>query len=94
MTIPIPNLNLSAGGGTSRADNSAGLQLSSNSPFDFDHSGWVVNFGDGATVRAEGNSGANQTAQTPSGAGGAGLLSGINPVYIGAALAVLFLMRR
>lgn len=96
MTMPIPSLTLSAGGGgPSSADSSAGVNVSTNTPFDFDGSGWVVNFGDGNTVRAEGNSGANQAAQSPAGAGGLlGGLSGINPNMLLIGAAVLLMLRK
>ncbi|WP_373987009.1 hypothetical protein [Duganella sp. BuS-21] len=65
-----------------------------NSPFNFDGSGWVINFGDGNTVKASGNSGANEAAQTP--ATGGSLLGnlGINQNMLLIAAVVLLLMRR
>ena len=93
--MTMPNMSASAGGGgPSGSNSSAGVQLSSNTPFNFDGSGWVINFGDGNSVKAEGNSAANASTQTPAGAGG-GLLAGIdqNMLLIGGA-ALLLLMRR
>jgi hypothetical protein len=90
----MPNLSVSAGGGgPSGSDSSAGTQVSTNSPFNFDGSGWVINFGDGNSVKAEGNSAANASAQSPAGAGG-GLLAGIDTNMLLIAAAVLLLMRR
>jgi hypothetical protein len=92
----IPNLSLSAGGGgPSNANSSAGVNVSTNSPFNFDDSGWVINFGDGNTVKAEGNSGANQSSQSPATSSGLlGNLGGINPNMLLVGAAVLLLMRR
>lgn len=95
--MPIPNLSLSAGGGgPSHANSSAGVGTPINTPFNFDGSGWVVNFGNGNTTEARGNSGANQAAQSPSGNGGGGLLAGLgfDPKYLLLAGAVYLLMRR
>jgi hypothetical protein len=96
MTMPIPNLTLSAGGGgPSSAGSNAGVQVPVNTPFNFDGSGWVINFGDGNSVKAGGNTGANQSAQTPDGAGsGGGLLAGINPNMLLIGAAVLVLLRK
>jgi hypothetical protein len=52
-----------AGGSSGTANN--GLSLPMSTPFDFDSSGWVVNFDSpGAKTTATGNTGANQTTQT------------------------------
>jgi hypothetical protein len=93
----MPNLSLSAGGGgPSSASSSAGVNPSTNTPFNFDDSGWVINFGDGNTVKAEGNSGANQSAQSPVGGGALGGLGlgNINPNMLLIGAAVLLLLRR
>lgn len=70
-------LSASAGGGGPAASSSnAGVSVPINTPFNFDGSGWVINFGDGNTAAATGNKDANQASQTPSG-GVAGLLAGL-----------------
>lgn len=92
----MPNLSVSAGGGgPSTANSSAGVNVSTNTPFNFDGSGWTINFGDGNTVKTAGNSGANQAAQSPAtSAGLLGSLAGINPNMLLIGAAVLLLMRR
>lgn len=99
MALPIPSLNLSAGGGgPSGATSNAGVSTPISNPFNFDHSGWVVQVNsDGNTVSATGNKDANQTTQTPGGVGGAGLLgglAGINPMLILAAVAAYLVIKR
>lgn len=92
----MPNLSVSAGGGgPSNANSSAGVNVSTNTPFNFDGSGWVINFGDGNSVKAEGNSGANQAAQSPAASAGLlGSLGGLNPNMLLIGAAVLLLLRR
>ncbi|MBV6324365.1 hypothetical protein [Duganella violaceipulchra] len=91
----MPNLSVSAGGGgPSNATSSAGVNTSTNTPFNFDDSGWVINFGDGNAVKAEGNSGANQAAQSPASGGLLGSLGGLNPNMLLIGAAVLLLLRR
>jgi hypothetical protein len=94
--LPIPSLTLSAGGGgPSGATASNGIGTPISNPFNFDDSGWIVNFGNGNNANATGNRDANQTAQTPS-AGGAlgGILGGIQPNMLLLAAAAYFLLRR
>jgi hypothetical protein len=91
-------ISLSAGGGgPSGSSSNAGVQTPISTPFNFDGSGWVINFGDGNEVRAAGNTGANQTQQTPESAGGgasSGLIPGIHNQTLVIAAVVLFLMMR
>lgn len=94
MAIPIPNLSLSAGGGgPSGATSNAGVTPQSTNPFTFDNSGWVVNLhSNGASIDAQGSTGAGNTAQSPT-AGGA-LLGGMNPMLLAVAVAAYLLLRR
>lgn len=89
------NLSLSAGGGGPsgvNSDNGFGTPIST--PFNFDHSGWVVNFGDGNSTTATGNRDANQTSQTPSGGMSIGsLLGGLDPKWLLLAGAAYLLLR-
>lgn len=64
--LPIPSLTGGAGGSAGPANGTAnnGLSLPMSSPTNIDGSGWVVNFGNGNSTDAKGNSGANQTQQT------------------------------
>ena len=90
----MPNMSVSAGGGgPSGSDSSAGVQTSANTPFNFDGSGWVINFGGSNKVNADGNSGANTATMPQSGAGG-GLLAGIDSNMLLLGGAVLLLMMR
>ena len=71
MVAPVPGLpmplQLSAGGGgPGYATSNAGVGTPISNPFNFDGSGWVINFGNG-----------NSTTQTPSGQTAGGLLSGM-----------------
>lgn len=92
-TTFAPQLS-AGGGGPSNATSSAGINSALSNPFNFDHSGWNVNLhSNGASLSAQGNTGANATDQRPTGAGGGagGLLGGIDPLYllIGAAAFLL-----
>lgn len=88
-------ISLSAGGGgPSSAQSSAGINTAQSNPFNFDNSGWVVNLNsNGASLTARGNDGANDTSQSPSGAGG-GALGGINPLYLMLAAAAYLLIKK
>lgn len=80
VTMPsLPSLSLSAGGGTSGSSSNAGVSVPVNTPFNFDSSGWVINFGDGNSSSATGNRDANGTTQTPATTTGAGILGGLSP---------------
>jgi len=62
----IPSLTGGAGGAAGPASGTAnnGISLPLSTPTNIDGSGWVVNFGNGNTSKAGGNSGANDTRQT------------------------------
>lgn len=94
----VPSLSASAGGGGPSASGSnAGVQTPNSNPFNFDGSGWVVNIhSDGNTATASGSKDANGTQQTGSPGGAAGLLAGIDPLYlvIGGVVFVLMMRRR
>lgn len=95
--LPLPtSLSLSAGGGgPSGATANNGISTPISNPFNFDDSGWIINFGNGNSASATGNKDANQTTQTPStGAGLSGLLGGIQPDMLLLAAAAYFLLRR
>jgi hypothetical protein len=84
MTMPgsMP-ISLSAGGGgPSGSSSNAGVQTPISNPFNFDGSGWVVNFGGSNTTSTRGNEGANQTdqTQTPAGAGGLSSALGLGSI--------------
>jgi hypothetical protein len=75
MPTAMP-ISLSAGGGgPSGASSNAGVQTPISNPFNFDGSGWVINFGNGNSTSAKGNEGANQTDQTQTPAGTPGGLA-------------------
>lgn len=88
----MPGFSLSAGGGTSGSSSNAGVSTSASNPFNFDHSGWVINFGDGNSTTATGNKDANATAQTPNASGGAGILGGMSMSTICLLVAAWFLL--
>jgi hypothetical protein len=95
MLPPTPPSISAGGGGPSAATSTAGINSALSNPFNFDSSGWNVNLhSNGASLSAQGNTGANATEQRPSGGAGAaagGLLGGIDPLYllIGAAAFLL-----
>lgn len=90
----MPNLSASAGGGgPSSSSSNAGVGTPISNPFNFDGSGWIVNFGNGNSASATGNKEANQTAQaTPSGLGG--ILSGANMNLVILGAVVILLLRK
>lgn len=93
VTMPaMPSLSLSAGGGTSGSSSNAGVSVPINTPFNFDGSGWVINFGDGNSTTATGNKDANASTQTPSAGGSSGLLGGMSPSTILLLVAAYFLL--
>lgn len=99
MMAGMPSLSMSAGGGgPSGSSSNAGVQTPISNPFNFDHSGWIINnHSDGARMTASGNKDANHTTQTPEGAGGglSGLLGGMNPlILVGGVIVFLYLRRR
>lgn len=83
------------GGGPSSAGSNAGVQTPISNPFNFDGSGWVINFGAGNTTNAGGNSDANGTQQSGTPQGLSAMLGGLDPamLLIGAVV-VLVIMRR
>jgi hypothetical protein len=85
-------ISLSAGGGTSGSSSNAGVALPINTPFNFDGSGWVINFGDGNSSSATGNKDANASQQTPSAGGSSGLLGGLSTSTVLLAVAAYFLL--
>lgn len=92
-------ISLSAGGGgPSGSSSNAGVQTPISNPFNFDGSGWVVNFGGSNTTSTGGNKDANRTdnAQTPPGVLGglSGALGGIDPVLLAVAAGAFLLMRK
>ena len=93
MALPTISPSFSAGGGgPATAQSSSGVNSALSNPFNFDNSGWNVNLhSNGASLSAQGNSGANPTTQTPSGGGGA--LGGINPIYLMIAAAAYVLLK-
>jgi hypothetical protein len=62
----LPSLTGGAGGAAGPASGTAnnGLSLPLSTPTNIDGSGWIVNFGNGNTSDAKGNTGANNTQQT------------------------------
>lgn len=72
LSFPMPAIPGLSGfpsltGGTAGPANGTannGLSMPLSTPTNIDGSGWVVNFGNGNTTRASGNSGANDTHQT------------------------------
>jgi hypothetical protein len=91
----LPNLSLSAGGGgPSGSSSNAGISTPITTPFNFDGSGWIVNFGNGNSSDATGNRDANRTTPT-SGIGGlSGMLGGISPNMIVLAAVAYLLLRK
>jgi hypothetical protein len=89
-------ISLSAGGGgPSSSGSNAGVQTPISNPFNFDGSGWVVNFGNGNTTTANGNKDANGTQQTGNTPGGLGaLLGGMDPLMLLMIGGALLLMKR
>lgn len=101
MVAPVPGLpmplQLSAGGGgPGYATSNAGVGTPISNPFNFDGSGWVINFGNGNSTTASGNKDANSTTQTPSGQTAGGLLSGLgfDPKWLLLGAAAYLLMKR
>jgi len=101
MVAPVPGmpmpLQLSAGGGgPSTATSNAGVGTPISNPFNFDGSGWVINFGNGNSTTASGNKDANGTVQTPSGQTLGGVLGGLgfDPKWLLLAGAAYFLIKR
>lgn len=93
MVMPALPISLSAGGGgPSGSSSNAGIGTPIGNPFNFDSSGWVVNFGNGNSTTASGNKDANGMTQTPSGQTVGGMLAGFDMKWlllIGAAYLVL-----
>lgn len=90
-------LQLSAGGGgPSTATSNAGVGTPIGNPFNFDGSGWVINFGNGNSTTASGNKDANGMTQTPTGGTLAGTLGslGFDPKWLLLAGAAYFLLKR
>lgn len=91
--IPTPPSISAGGGGPSGSSSNATTGTPISNPFNFDSSGWVVNFGNGNSTTATGNRDANQTAQTTPGAG-LGAMLGFDPKWLLLAGAVVLLIRR
>ncbi len=80
MGMGIPSLTGGAGGaaGPATGTSNNGISMPNSLPVNIDGSGWVINFGNGNSSKAGGNTGANQTQQTAtpnatsSGSGGNG----------------------
>lgn len=96
MVMPSMPISLSAGGGgPSSSGSNAGVQTPISNPFNFDGSGFVVNFGGSNKTNAGGNSDANATSQTGTPGGSSGLLAGIDPAMLMlGGVVLLVLMRR
>jgi hypothetical protein len=99
MALSMPGsmpISLSAGGGTSGSSSNAGVSTPISNPFNFDDSGWIINFGDGNSSSATGNKDANLTSQTPAASLGGigGLLGGISPTMLLLAAAAYLLLKR
>jgi hypothetical protein len=99
MPAAMP-ISLSAGGGgPSGSSSNAGVMTPISNPFNFDGSGWVVNFGGSNTTTAKGNEGANQTdqTQTPSGAGSLASslgLGSVDPMLLLLGVGAFLLLRK
>ncbi len=97
--MPMMPLSLSAGGGgPSGASANNGISSQLSNPFTFDNSGWIINqHSDAAALTASGSKDANATQQSqpaPAAAAVAGLLGGINPLYLAGAVALYLYMKR
>jgi hypothetical protein len=96
MLPPTPPSISAGGGGPSAATSTAGINSALSNPFNFDTSGWNVNLhSNGATLSAQGNSGANATDQAPTGGpgGASGALGGIDPLYLMIGAAAFLLLK-
>lgn len=95
-TLPgmSPPISLSAGGGTSGSSSNAGVSSNISTPFNFDNSGWVVNFGNGNSASAGGNTDANGTRQSPGAASGGGILGGLSSSTLLILVAAYFLLAK
>lgn len=88
-------ISLSGGGGTSGSTSNAGVSTPNSNPFNFDGSGWIINFGNGNSASATGNKDANQTAQTPTAsAAGLGFLGNLSPNMLLLIAAAYFLLKK
>jgi hypothetical protein len=89
-----PPISLSAGGGTSGSTSNAGVSSNVSTPFNFDNSGWVVNFGNNNGTSAGGNTDANGTRQSPGAGSAAGILGGVSPSTLLILVAAYFLLTK
>ncbi len=84
-----------AGGGPSGSSSNAGIQTPISNPFNFDHSGWIINQNSaGSTLNASGNKDANATTQSPAKGSGLFGLENVDPIFLLGAVALFLLIKK